>query len=217
MGMLCLPLKVWYNKNMATINGGSKPTFNANEVLKAVDLNQATKNWIVDAVPDDSEGAIGDVVFIPGGPGGLPAVGGGKVLQVVRATDSTRITTTSTDFIDAGISVTITPTESTSGILLVWNAYRQMSGPDHYHIAQITDNSDNAISGVEGAPYGGNNTGSDVVATVFAYATPATTSATTYKGRFRSLNGSGSPVGIFNDVNTGQMYAIELADVVVSP
>jgi hypothetical protein len=51
---------------METISGGPKPTFNANEVLKAVELNQATKNWVATEVPDDSEGNIGDVVFVIG-------------------------------------------------------------------------------------------------------------------------------------------------------
>ena len=66
MGLLCLPPKVWYNKIMKTISGGEKPTFNANEVLTAVDLNQATKNWVVTEVPPDSEGNVGDVVFVVG-------------------------------------------------------------------------------------------------------------------------------------------------------
>jgi len=66
MGLLCLPQKVWYNKIMETISGGPKPTFNANEVLKAVALHKATKNWVATDVPDDSEGNIGDVVFVIG-------------------------------------------------------------------------------------------------------------------------------------------------------
>jgi len=68
MGLLCLPQpqKVWYNKIMETISGGPKPTFNADEVLKATDLNQATKNWVATEVPDDSVGNVGDVVFVVG-------------------------------------------------------------------------------------------------------------------------------------------------------
>ena len=66
MGLLCLPQKVWYNKAMETISGGPKPTFNADEVLKATDLNQATKNWVTTEVPDDSVGNVGDVVFVVG-------------------------------------------------------------------------------------------------------------------------------------------------------
>ena len=66
MGLLCWPPKVWYNKIMETISGGPKPTFNANEVLTAVNLNQATKYWVATEVPPDSEGNVGDVVFVVG-------------------------------------------------------------------------------------------------------------------------------------------------------
>ena len=45
----------------------------------------------------------------------MDAVGGGKVLQVVRATDSTQRTTNNTDWEDVtGMSVTITPQKSNS-------------------------------------------------------------------------------------------------------
>jgi hypothetical protein len=69
------------------------PASRENAVLQALEGDSGLA-WaegmalqVVDAVPDDTDGEIGDVVFIPGGPGGsTPAVGGGKVLQVVRAT-----------------------------------------------------------------------------------------------------------------------------------
>ena len=44
-----------------------------------------------------------------------------RILQVVRATDSTARSTTSTSFVDANISVTITPTSSSSDVLLIWS------------------------------------------------------------------------------------------------
>jgi hypothetical protein len=45
--------------------------------------------------------------------------------------------------------------------------------------------------------------------TAVAYATPATTSATTYKGRFRSE--SGGSAALRNADNTGQLYALEVS------
>jgi hypothetical protein len=49
-------------------------------------------------------------------------VAGGKILQIVRATDSTNRSTTSTSFADVtGMSVTITPQKSTSSILVLAN------------------------------------------------------------------------------------------------
>jgi hypothetical protein len=43
-----------------------------------------------------------------------------------------------------------------------------------------------------------------------AYATPATTSAVTYKARFRR-NGSTETITILNAEATGQLYAIEVS------
>ncbi|HEY7824430.1 MAG TPA: hypothetical protein VIG24_16430, partial [Acidimicrobiia bacterium] len=49
---------------------------------------------------------------------------GGKILQIVRATDSTVRSTTSTSYVDVtGMSVTITPQINTSAILLVGAVY----------------------------------------------------------------------------------------------
>jgi len=129
----------------------------------------------------------------------------GKVVQIVRATDSTRRTTASTSFVDANISVTITPQKSDSAIILIWT-HNKYQGTSNYAITQITDSSNNAISGAEQDEFG--PAPSQASVTLIAYATPATTSAVTYKGRFRVSGGS---VAIYNDLHTGQMYAIEVA------
>jgi PHD/YefM family antitoxin component YafN of YafNO toxin-antitoxin module len=131
-----------------------------------------------------------------------------KILQVVRATDTTNRTTTSTSFVDVtGMSVTITPQNSDSAVLLIASVLAQASTTDACYI-QITDNSDNAISGAQVA--GITSTGlTQGQITAIAYATPATTSAVTYKTRFRT--NSGTTGTLFNNGNTGQMYAIEVS------
>jgi len=134
--------------------------------------------------------------------------GVGKVLQVVRATDSTSRVTTSTSFVDASISVTITPTSATSVVVLVWSFYANTSNVGRTIFAQITDSSDVALSGAEEMRF---VVASDILntsATLFAYASPETTSAVTYKGRFAA---TGSAITLNNDRNTGQLYAIEVA------
>jgi len=138
----------------------------------------------------------------------IPTTGFGKVLQVVRATDTTERTTTSASFVDASISVTITPQKSTSAIIILWISLIRptTTGISQYH--QITDNSNSAISGAELMQFvaaGVNHRSSGVL---IGYSTPATTSATTYKGRFRVDTGTAR---IGNDVNTGQLYAIEVS------
>ena len=137
------------------------------------------------------------------------ASGFGKVLQVVRATDGTQRTTTSTSFVDANLSVTITPQKSTSAVLLIWSASFQPPSSNRMRI-QITDNSNNAISGAQDSLLGADNgTGQIHLAVSVAYATPATTSAVTFKARFRA--DSGGTATILNNLTTGQLYAIEVA------
>ena len=144
---------------------------------------------------------------------------GGKILQIVRATDSTNRSTTSTSFVDANISVTITPQKTDSAILLVWSYAANLSvgtsNADGRMAAQITDNSNNAVSGAENVRYGNDNytiSGTAqlrLMQTLIGYSTPATTSATTYKGRFKRES-----TGVHNIVNnesTGQLFAIEVS------
>jgi hypothetical protein len=144
------------------------------------------------------------VLSLPSGTGTLLTAEGGKVLQVVRATDVTQRLTTSTSFVDANISVTITPQKATSAILIIHSAQTNMGAGVRVE-TQITDSSNIAISGAENT----DSAGGRALFTALAWATPATTSATTYKARFRSSNG-GSAL-LENATNTGQMYAIEVS------
>jgi hypothetical protein len=140
---------------------------------------------------------------------------GGKVLQVVRATDATNRSTTSTAFVDASLSVTITPQKSTSAIILihVFRFQHNRNATDVYGGTQITDASNNPISGAETTRMGyfGTSANQQVFhhGTVIGYATPATTSATTYKARFRVE--IGGTAELINATNTGQLFAIEVS------
>lgn len=133
---------------------------------------------------------------------------GGKILQVVRATDATNRTTTSTSMVDASISVTITPQKNTSAILLIWHVLLVANGLSTTE-TQITDTSNNTISGAPRGRFTHAGNGYGGMLTNIAYATPATTVATTYKGRF--LNNLGSTTTLDNANNIGQFYAIELS------
>ena len=160
--------------------------FTAGEVLAAADLN-------------DTFGAKLNLA-------------GGKILQVVRATDSTTRSTTSTSFVDVtGMSVTITPQKSTSAILVI-STFDTLATNNEIAIHTITDSSNNSISGTGGTGVAfGALTSNTLIGflTLIGYATPATTSATTYKLRFR-CNG-GASVSVRNATVTGQMYAIEVS------
>ena len=134
---------------------------------------------------------------------------GGKILQIVRATDATNRDTTSASFVDANISVTITPQKNTSAVLLIWQL-RALRPDSAYIRLQLSDSSNNAVSGTSESIYGTSTTLSTaaVTLTIIGYATPATLSPTTFKGRFNSSSGTAT---IQNASQLGQLYAIEVS------
>ena len=151
--------------------------------------------------------ASGNISFA----GSLGATAGvGKILQVVRATDSTQRNTTSTSFTDiTGLSVTITPTSASSTILVVLSGAMILQSTTTGGSTQITDSSNVALSGAEAMEVqdvSANSLVSPVL--VIGYDSPATTSAVTYKGRFRSKTGGG--VSFINSINTAQIFALEV-------
>jgi len=143
---------------------------------------------------------------------------GGKILQIVQDTDTTQRATSSTSFTDVtGMSVTITPQKSDSTILLmlavIMGAFANTNAATEGYL-QISDSSNNAIAGAQESQIyggGGGNTSFAIYSpvTLIAYSTPATTSAVTYKARFKSV--SGSTVVLRNNLSTGSLYAIEVS------
>jgi len=145
----------------------------------------------------------------------------GKVLQVVRATDVTMRSTTSTSYVDVtGMSITITPQKSTSAIMIIVaaNVDNVSSVQNTNGTVAIADSSNNIISGT-GALIGIYNVAVDQggtpkvaldAVTVIGWALPATISAVTYKARFKSDSASNT-MNFRNNTCTGQMFAIEVA------
>jgi hypothetical protein len=147
---------------------------------------------------------------------------GGKILQIVRATDTGNRSTTSSTLVDVtGMSVTITPQKSDSALLIFAVFRGTLSGTSVQEIATfaITDSSNNALSGAEDGQIQlqaqVNASGASALVTpifLVGYVSPANTSAVTYKLRFGKPFGSaGSTAQVRNDQHTGQMYAIEVS------
>ena len=137
---------------------------------------------------------------------------GGKILQIVRATDSTNRTTTSTSFVDAsGMSVSITPQKSDSAIIVISIFRCGIGSADDGVLAQLTDSSNNALSGAESMLFlvdAGQITHS--THTLIGYSTPSSVSQQTYKVRFCATP-TAVTATIANATNTGQLYAIEVS------
>ena len=175
--------------------------------LKAVNFQHPSA--VDPAIELESDGSIGG--FLGTALDSKLPIAGGKVLQVVRATDATDRSTTSATFVDASISVTITPQKNTSAILLMHVHVFQITGTAGYGRFQITDSSNSAISGAQTVTSGSSSNDGSIFSQIsMAYATPATTSAVTYKARFRR-NGSTETITILNAEATGQLYAIEVS------
>jgi len=145
-------------------------------------------------------------------------LGTGKILQVVRATKNTDFTTSSTSLVDVtDMSVTITPTATSSAILIV-TAFTQVhysSSTDNLRgVYVIADSADNPISGTNNAIVGSTITGTGsrefwTMVNLMSYDAPATTSATTYKLRMKSE--SLANVRVAGATNLAQMYALEVS------
>jgi len=163
------------------------------------------------AIPSPTEGmmsSLNDTDAVERYDGAMWKPVGGKVLQVVRATDTTNRATTSTSFTDASISVTITPTSATSTILIFWGLTLTTASNIVARI-QITDSANTAVGGAESSSFRAQTGGIlDVSTTIIGYASPATTSAVTYKGRFLT---DGGTFTLLNTTQTGQLFAIEVA------
>lgn len=121
---------------------------------------------------------------------GFPA---GSVIQVVNATYSTQLATTSTSYVDTGLSASITPTSATSKILIfvAQTGVAKNVGDTAQRVAlNILRNSTQLIQFELGAGY----TGSSVVNVVGGSGStyldsPATTSSVTYKTQIKGFAG----------------------------
>jgi len=148
-------------------------------------------------------GTTGQVLTVAGGvpSWATPAAGGGgKVLQVVSATTATSANITTGTYTDTNITATITPTASTSKILVIISAQVFLynnSGTVTYiqggakllrgATALLTNDSCFQIEGASVANYMSNSTQAS-----FSYLdSPSTTSATTYKLQAKINVGTG--------------------------
>ena len=128
----------------------------------------------------------------------------GHVIQVVQGTYASFTNTTSSSFVDVGLSAAITPVSSSSKVLVRVAAHG---------IAQNGDTAKTELALLRGSTilqyalrpaFNDTGGGSDYITSSCAIEfldSPSTTSATTYKVQFRTRDGGGSTR--FNDYHTG--------------
>ena len=121
---------------------------------------------------------------------------GGKILQVVHQNLTTQMSTTSTSYVDTGLTASITPSATTSKVLIILSIAAIINADHNGYLRLLRDSTEiNSGSGGDTNSMFGINGNS----TAFRYApvmhtsnfldTPSTTSATTYKVQVRSHSG----------------------------
>ena len=133
------------------------------------------------------------------------AAGGGKVLQVLMATDSSWTQSATNTFVDTGLSLAITPSSATSKVL----AFVSQSGTGKANNQTwgefiLLRGATTIITFEDRAGENGSSATNDVGTTSTVYLdSPATTSATTYKTQFRSGNNlSRAEAGVASSTST---------------
>jgi len=139
-------------------------------------------------------------------------LGAGAVLQVVTATDSTARTTTSTSFVTASntMSVTITPSSASNKIFVIATGSIYTAGSVTYAKATIYRGATNlgSADGMSNVYNGSNDTSSGLSLSILD--SPNTTSATTYQVYI--LTNNASYAAYLNVNNTkGSITAFEIA------
>ena len=139
----------------------------------------------------------------------LPAGVGGKVLQVVSASTTSAVVTTSTSFVDINLSLDITPSATSSKIFVIYTGNNETNGTggNRLNLQMLRDATQIADSTLIGTL----NPASGVVtaASLSKLDEPNTTSEITYKMQGNSHDGT---VMVFNhNSDVGTITAYEIA------
>ena len=154
-------------------------------------------------------GASGDTITIPSGAtitNSGTATGFGKVLQVVNATKSDTNSTTSHSAVTTGLEGTITPSATSSKVLVlvsfsyqcdadtnsIFQLYRDSTA---IHLGDAAGSRERASVGTV---YQQNNANDILSASIISLDTPSTTSAVTYKLMYFAGRSAGSNPVYFN-------------------
>lgn len=145
-------------------------------------------------------GSTGQILTVVGGvPAWAAPAGGGKVLQVVQATYSTETSNTGNTYADTGLSASITPSSTSSKILVLVN-----HNGCHKDAANCTLDMKLLRGATDiGGEFGGYATYTDSTAqntigsiNLNYLDTPSTTSSTTYKTQFKNGGAGGTAVKV---------------------
>jgi hypothetical protein len=187
-----------------TISGSGITSANiADGTIVNADVNDVAASKLTGALPAISAASL---TSIPAGnlTGALPAIsgasltnlpGGGKVLQVVSGAWDSAASTTSTSWVSSSASLVITPSATTSKIVVCFSLpFRCVNSSAGINQGQVSIFRDGINLGTsnEGVyyTYSGEATAKSHSGSFTGQDSPATTSAVTYNIRIKSLNTS---------------------------
>jgi hypothetical protein len=186
---------------------GSTITFASNLVTgDVIDFIQILGNVLDLGVPSDSTvslakltatGTKSSSTFLRGD-NTFAEAGGGKINQVVQGFTSSAVTTTSSSYVTSGLTATITPTATSSKVLVNVNHFMNNGASNGEMICTIYRGSSNIITDGASNCYAQNfdSSGRQDTQGSFSFLdTPNTTSATTYTMYFLAQGGTAQVVG----------------------
>jgi len=142
-------------------------------------------------------GTTGQVLTVSGGvpTWATPAGGGGKVLQVVQATTTTALNTSSTSYQNTSLSASITPSATTSKVLVIAMQVATIQASDRRSIHTLfrgtVSGTDLSAGTTDGLTTASNQTGgsSNYPFSMQYLDSPSTTSSTTYTAAMKTDGG----------------------------
>ena len=157
-------------------------------------------------------GSSAQVLTVASGvPSWATPAGGGKVLQVVSATHTSRVNTSSTSFVDTGLTVSITPTLATSKVLVLvsQSGLAKQGGSVASSIRINLLRGATQLATLESMGY--TATISDLYLSTASFCfldSPSTTSATAYKTQF--CNGTAAAISVQIDSSVSMITLLEI-------
>ena len=145
------------------------------------------------------DGSLGITFPVTAGSASAVQASSGRVLQVVNATYSTQTTSSSSTYSDTGLTASITPSSSSSKILIIvsQNGVSKSSG-NTYVALQLLRNSTSIVVFETQIGYTNSTLETNMASSTNYLDSPATISSVTYKTQFKSPNSTN-----FATVQTG--------------
>jgi|ETN02SMinimDraft_2_1059926.scaffolds.fasta_scaffold67685_2 hypothetical protein len=150
---------------------------------KFLTTDASTASWAtVDALPAQS-GNAGKFLTTDASTASWAEAGGGKVLQVVSATSTAASSTTSASFVASNLTADITPADATSKVLVLITSVGRISniGSMVYTLYEDGVNIGGSTNGMGKIRRADANGGIDMPLSLIHLASPASTSAVTYR------------------------------------